>query len=47
MDKLKSLRVTFGDVNLASSFLYQIVPVPEPGEYQLDFYLRTDNLTTP
>ncbi len=46
MQKLKSLKLVFGDVNLASVLLSQIVPIMEPGSYKLDFYLRTDSLTT-
>jgi tetratricopeptide (TPR) repeat protein len=44
--KLKSLQVTFGRVNIASSFLSQIVPLMESGPYRLDFYLQTKDLTT-
>jgi tetratricopeptide (TPR) repeat protein len=46
MHGLKSLQVQFGDVNISSIFFYQIVPILEPGPYQLDFYLRTEGLTT-
>ena len=46
MQGLKSLRLTFQEENVASGFLYQIVPVPEPGSYQMDVFLRTDGLTT-
>lgn len=46
MEGLKSLHMTFGGENLASAFLHQILPIPEAGPYQVDFYLRTDGLTT-
>lgn len=46
MEGLKCLRVTFGDTNITFSHLRQIIPVPSPGSYVLDFYLRTEGLTT-
>lgn len=46
MDQLKSLKLTFGDANISLSLLSQIIPVPEPGNYQLDCYVRTQELTT-
>jgi tetratricopeptide (TPR) repeat protein len=46
MDGLKSLQVQFGDVNVSSVYFFQIVPILEPGPHQLDFYLRTEGLTT-
>jgi tetratricopeptide (TPR) repeat protein len=46
MQGLKSLRVQFGDANLASILLCQVIPIPKSGPYQLDFYLRTEGLTT-
>lgn len=46
MDGLKSLRVTFAGANVSSGYLNQIVPIPKPGSYRLDFCLRTDELTT-
>jgi tetratricopeptide (TPR) repeat protein len=46
VDGLKSLRVKFGGTNLSFSHLSQIVPVFEPGMYVLDYYQRTDGLTT-
>jgi hypothetical protein len=46
MDQLKSLHMIFGDSNISSTFLYQIIAIPEPGAYKLDFYVRTENLTT-
>jgi len=46
MEGLKSLRVTFGSTNISFSHLSQIVPIPNPGSYILDFYVRTEGLTT-
>jgi hypothetical protein len=46
MDQLKSLQVTFGNANISTGHLYQIVPIMKSGTYQLDFYLQTDSLTT-
>jgi hypothetical protein len=46
MKGLKSLRVQFGDTNVSSVFFCQVVPVPAPGPYQVEFYLRTEGLTT-
>jgi tetratricopeptide (TPR) repeat protein len=46
MDNLKSLHATFGDANISSIFLSQIVPLTGPGRYQLNFYLKTKDLTT-
>jgi tetratricopeptide (TPR) repeat protein len=46
IDKLKSLRVTFGDVNISTGYLSQIIPVLNPGVYELDFYLQTEGLST-
>jgi hypothetical protein len=46
VDGLKSMRVTFGDTNISFGHLRHIVPVFEPGTYRLDYYLRTDGLTT-
>jgi len=43
---LKSLRVTFEGENISSGYLYQIVPIPSPGRYTLDFFIKTDGLTT-
>jgi hypothetical protein len=43
---LKSLEVTFEGANVASGFLNQIIPIPAPGEYVLDFYFKTEGLTT-
>jgi hypothetical protein len=46
MEGLKCLKVTFGDTNINLSHLSQIIPIPSPGNYVLDFYLRTEGLTT-
>jgi tetratricopeptide (TPR) repeat protein len=46
IDKLKSLQVIFGDVNISSNFLTQIIPVKKAGRYRLEFLLRTEGLTT-
>ncbi|HSW39716.1 MAG TPA: tetratricopeptide repeat protein [Acidobacteriota bacterium] len=46
MEGLKSLRVRFDGVNLSAPVLMQIIPVPSPGTYTLDFYARSENLTT-
>jgi tetratricopeptide (TPR) repeat protein len=46
VEGLKSLRIRFGGANLSFAHLSQIVPVFEPGMYDLDFFLRTDGLTT-
>lgn len=46
VEGLKSLRITFGGANLSFSHLSQIVPIFEPGAYNLDYYVRTDGLTT-
>jgi tetratricopeptide (TPR) repeat protein len=46
VEGLKSLCVQFGGANLSFSHLRQIVPVFEPGMYELNYYLRTEGLTT-
>ncbi len=46
MDGLKSLRATFKDANVSTGYLHQIVPIFSPGDYELQFYLRTQDLTT-
>ena len=46
LDGLKALKVTFGGTNIQFSHLWQIVPVPEPGGYVLELYIRTEGLTT-
>ena len=43
---LKSLKVAFGGTNLPAGHLHQIVPIPDPGSYILDFYVTTSGLTT-
>ncbi len=42
----RSLRITFQGANIQFSHLSQIIPLPAPGEYRLQYYLRTENLTT-
>jgi tetratricopeptide (TPR) repeat protein len=46
IEGLKSLRVTFESANISTTRLYQVVPVPEPGDYLLEFYVQTAGLTT-
>jgi hypothetical protein len=46
MEGLKCFTVTFGGTNISFSHLRQIIPIPSPGSYVLDFYLRTEGLTT-
>jgi hypothetical protein len=46
MEGANCLRVTFGGTNISFSHLSQIVPIPSPGSYVLDLYLRTEGLTT-
>lgn len=46
VEGLKCFRVTFGGTNIRFSNLSQIIPIPNPGNYVLDFYLRTEGLTT-
>ena len=46
MERLRSLRVTFTGSNLSLSDPHQYIPVPAPGNYQLEFYVRTENITT-
>jgi hypothetical protein len=46
MEGSNSLKVTFGDTNISFSHLSQIIPIPSPGNYVLDFYFRTEGLTT-
>lgn len=43
---LKSLEIIFQGTNISSGHLSQIVPIPFPGRYILDFYFKTDGLTT-
>ena len=46
MQGLKCLRVTFGGTNIRFSHLSQIIPIPAPGNYELEFCFRTEGLTT-
>jgi hypothetical protein len=47
MDGLKCFKVAFGGAeNLRFSHLRQIIPVPGPGRYVLEFCVRTQGLTT-
>jgi hypothetical protein len=46
MDELRSLRLSFAGTNINLSHLSQIVPTPVPGAYQLEFYAKTNGLTT-
>jgi tetratricopeptide (TPR) repeat protein len=46
IDQLKSLRMTFDSFNNPSTCLSQIMLIPQPGSYIIDFFLRTENLTT-
>jgi hypothetical protein len=46
IEGLKSLRLTFGGENIAGVILHQFAPIHEAGSYQVDFYLRTDGLTS-
>ncbi|MGA2263952.1 MAG: tetratricopeptide repeat protein [Acidobacteriota bacterium] len=46
LEGLKSLKVTFGGANIQFAHLSQIVPIPHPGNYVLEVYLRTQGLTT-
>ena len=46
MEGLKSLKLTFKDANISFAHLSQIVPILKPGKYQLDYFLRTEGLTT-
>jgi len=43
---LKNLEVTFEGANINTGYLYQIIPIPSAGSYLLDFYVKTDGLTT-
>jgi hypothetical protein len=45
-DGLRSLKLTFGGTNINFSNLRQVVPVLVPGNYLLEFYAKTQNLTT-
>jgi tetratricopeptide (TPR) repeat protein len=46
MNGLKSLQADFEKGNISGESLHQIVPVMSPGDYVLDFYVQTKNLTT-
>ncbi len=43
---LKSLEITFHGANISNGRLHQIIPIPSPGNYVLDFFIKTDGLTT-
>jgi tetratricopeptide (TPR) repeat protein len=46
VDGLRSLKVTFNNTNIDFSHLSQILPTPSAGNYWLQYYLKTQNLTT-
>ena len=46
MERLKSMRISFGDANISTDLLSQIAPIYKPGWYILDFYIRSDGLTS-
>jgi hypothetical protein len=46
MEGSNCLKVTFGGTNISFSHLSQIIPIPSPGGYVLDFYFRAEGLTT-
>ena len=46
MGGLKCLKVTFEGTNITFAHLSQIVPIPKPGDYVLEFYIRTEGLST-
>jgi tetratricopeptide (TPR) repeat protein len=46
IDGLKSLKLTFEAANISFAHLSQIIPTLKPGNYQLDYFLRTEGLTT-
>ena len=46
MDGFRSLKLTFAGTNINFSQFSQMVPTLFPGAYQLDFYVKTTNLTT-
>jgi hypothetical protein len=46
LEGVKSLKITFGDSNISFAHLSQIVPLPQPGDYTLEFCLRSEGLTT-
>lgn len=46
MDGLRSLKLIFAGTNINFFHFSQIIPTPAPGGYQLEFYVKTNNLTT-
>jgi len=46
MDGLRSLKFIFGGTNVNFAHLSQIIPTLVPGTYELEFYIKTENLTT-
>lgn len=46
IEGLKCLKITFGDSNVYLTHLSQIVPVARPGNYILEFYIKSEGLTT-
>jgi tetratricopeptide (TPR) repeat protein len=46
MDGLKSLKLIFENINISFAHLSEIIPTPKPGNYQLEYFLRTEGLTT-
>ena len=45
-DGSKSLRLDFAPNNIGYSHLYQIVPIPASGMYRLEYYAKTEALTS-
>ena len=46
MNGRKSLQLMFNNANIEFSHLSQILPAPAAGNYRLNYYLKTENLTT-
>jgi tetratricopeptide (TPR) repeat protein len=46
IEGLKCMKITFGGTNIAFSHLGQIVPVPRPGNYVLEYFLKAEGLST-
>jgi tetratricopeptide (TPR) repeat protein len=46
IEGIKSLKLTFRDANISFAHFSQIIPMLTPGNYQLDYFLRTEGLTT-
>jgi tetratricopeptide (TPR) repeat protein len=46
LEGLKCMKITFGGTNIAFSHLSQIVPVPGPGNYILEYFLKAEGLST-